>query len=103
MYVCVRVYISVCVYVYVCMYACMGVGYIIQLNYLIYTADNARTRLSQTDDESDYVNACSIDVSQSFNIACVDLMKYINSKERCKSLLQNKNKICLLAMSLTAN
>ena len=44
----------------VCMYVC---ACIIQLNYLAHTADNARARLSQTDDESDYVNASYIDVS----------------------------------------
>ena len=36
---------------------------IIQSSYFVHTADNARARLSQTDDESDYVNASYIDVS----------------------------------------
>ena len=43
-----------------CMHACACV---IQSSYLVHTADNARARLSQTDDESDYVNASYIDVS----------------------------------------
>ena len=70
MCMCARIYTHECVcmcvhvdaHVCVCMYV-----YNDQLNCLIYTADNARTRLSQTDDESDYVNSCYIDVSLLLN------------------------------------